>query len=131
MPALTPTSTSVLKMNGIGYEPPYVTVSGSVSYFVGSELRELRGEPITYTITDRTTEGMIGSFNGASNGYALCSIVFHLNGGTFTYVGEATHGYPACALAPVSFPSSHLASISASYAGNATYAPSVSKQEPF
>jgi hypothetical protein len=119
-------------MHGIGYEPPYITVSGSLSYFVGTELRELRGEPLTFTITDRTTEGAVGSFTGGSNGYAPCSIVFQLNGGTtFTYVGEATHGYPACALAPISVPAGHIAVISASFAGNATYAPSASKQEPF
>lgn len=130
-PALITTTTHVAST--FGSQIATRNISATIYYFTGSEIHELRGEPVTYTITDRTTEHVVGSFTGTSNGYASCTIGFHWNSGeTATiYEGEAGGSHPACNLAPVSVPRGDITTFTGTFAGNTTYAPSVSSAEPF
>jgi hypothetical protein len=134
-PVLAPTETSVSASGvsstppGPAEEPAHFTVSGGIS--AGN--MALVGLPIIYTITDATTGQTVGSFTGLSNSYASCAVVLHENeqGTTVTYIGEAVTPYAGCALAPVSMPAADTPLFAGSFAGNSTYAPSVSKQVLF
>jgi hypothetical protein len=106
-------------------------ISASLQYFLGSEAHELRGEPITVTIGDATTGHAIGSFAATSNFYAGCTIALIVEQGRSTFYGSGVPPYAACPLGRVSMPGGDLATIAASFAGNATYAASHSKEEPF
>lgn len=106
----------------------YFTVSGSIL----AGYTPLVGLPITYTITDATTGQTVGSFTGLSNVYASCTVVTSgalENLSIFT--GEAIAPYSGCALARVSMPAADVPMLTGSFAGNSTYAPSVSKQVLF
>lgn len=109
--------------------PPYQSwfdVSGSIFYGSGTELK---GQPITFTITDATTGQTVATFPGTSNGYATCTIAYTANNQTQTFSGQAVAPYQACALpGTVAVPASDVAVLSASFAGNSTFAPSSSTQ---
>lgn len=135
---MTPTATFVsasATTRSPGLEPAeqhvYFRVSGSI--LAGN--MQVVGLRITYTITDATTGQMVGSFTGLSNAYASCTVVVRTNAQDTirTYTGEAAGPapYSACALAPTSMPAGDVAVFTGSFAGNSTYAPSVSKQETF
>jgi len=135
---MTPTTTFVSASEATrsaGLEPAeqhvYFRVSGSI--LAGN--MQVVGLPITYTITDATTGQMVGSFTGLSNAYASCTVVLRANAQDTikTYTGEAVGPAPyrPCALAPTSMPTGDVAVFTGSFAGNSTYAPSVSKQESF
>jgi hypothetical protein len=106
-------------------------ISASLQYFLGSEAHELRGEPITITIGDATTGHTVGSFTATSNFYAGCTITLIVEHGRTTFYGNGVPPYAACALGRVSMSAGDLATLVASFAGNATYAASHSKEEPF
>ena len=106
-------------------------MSGSIFYGAGSQLV---GQPLTYTVTDATTGHQVATFSGTSNGYALCTVVYSINypqDTLQTYTGEAVPPYPACSVGTFSIPGADVAVVTASFAGNATYAPSTSSQAPF
>lgn len=135
-PTLAPTETSVSASETTlspGLNPAerytYFTVSGGIS--AGN--MQLVGLPITYTITDATTGQMVGSFTGLSNVYAVCAVVPRDNAQDtiVTYTGETVAPYSGCALAPTSMPAADVHMFTGSFAGNSTYAPSVSKQVLF
>jgi hypothetical protein len=117
-------------MNPGTYEPPYILISGVV-YSDGVPVAV--GESITYTITDATTGGQIGTFTGVVNGYKECSVTFSLDSShtMMTYVGQAVTPYQGCALSPVSAPAADVLVFSGAYGGDASFAPSMSAQQPF
>jgi hypothetical protein len=112
---------------------PYVTASDTdgKTYVVGSILYSnataaaLIGEPVTFSVIDSTTGQTVGSFAGTS-GAAACTIVASLtSSSTVTFTGQASGSYPACALSAVSVPASDSPILSLSFAGDATYAASL------
>ena len=126
----TPTSTFVNATLESNQSMTWLDVTGSIYYGSGTQLV---GQPITYTITDATTGQAVGSFTGTSNAYATCTVVYSLNSQDTvqTFTGEAVSPYSACTLGQVSLPAADTPVFSGSFAGNATYAPSVSAQGPF
>jgi hypothetical protein len=129
----TPTSVSLSAAFNITYNYPYYTyydVSAGIYYNID---RELYGQPIRYRITDATTRQTIGSFVGSSNLAATCTVVASANAPDTvqTLTGEAVAPYSGCPLAPVSAPAADEIVLTASFAGNSTYAPSVSLEQAF
>jgi hypothetical protein len=109
---------------------PYYDVSAGIYYNIN---RELYGQPIRYRFTDATTRQTIGSFVGSSNLAATCTVVASANAPDTvqTLTGEAVAPYSGCPLAPVSAPAADEIVLTASFAGNSTYAPSVSLEQAF
>ena len=130
----TPTSMSLIASFSSTDSYPYVTyydVSAGIDYDIG---HQLIGEPITYTIMDATTRRKVGSFAGTSNLYATCTVVASLNypqDTVETLTGQAVVPYSGCPLAAVSLPAADTALLTVSFAGNSTYAPSVSDPTAF
>lgn len=101
----------------------------------GGNSDKLRDLPVRYTISDRTTGHIFGSFPGLSTGY--CGLAWSTNeqDTVITFIGAAYNNgdpVPACALkAPVSLPWSYYLgnedqrfAISGSFIGNSIYGPS-------
>jgi hypothetical protein len=99
------------------------SVSGSV-HVVGGH--DLIGVPITYTITNEGTGQSLGSFMEPSDPVQPCALVLTVDEDTPTFAGEPVPPDPACPIT-VSLPTGQLAVLSGSFAGNSTYAPSVSE----
>jgi hypothetical protein len=83
-PSRTPTSTDMVtslesNYNSDGTITDYFPVSGTV--YNQSTGQEMRGLPMTYTITDNTTLQVVGSFSETSNIGATCSVVTTLSNG--------------------------------------------------
>jgi hypothetical protein len=130
--ALTPTSTEVTAsiQGGLG-QPLYLAVSGTIwpgKYGGGTQLV---GLPISYTIKDATTGQTVGTFMGLSNLYATCTVVYTVERGVWTFTGQAVPPYSACAVSTVTMPAADVPAFTGSFAGNSTYAPSVSAQQAF
>jgi hypothetical protein len=130
--ARPPTATHVTT---IGPNPPgvYFILSGGIYYGRGYDMgggTELRGQPITYTVKDDTTQKRLGSFRLPSNADASCTIVNSLSvdGMTTTIMGQAVGPWPACPLAPVTMPAGDIPGITGIFAGNAAYGPSRSSE---
>jgi len=129
-----PTSVEVgtVSLGGSG-EPFFIVVSGFV--WASSHTNsgpELRAVPIAYTLKDGTTGQTVGTITVPAK--AHCSLVqsFNATGTATTYTGEAISGYPACNLAaPFTIPMRDSTEMTGAYAGNSTYAPSVSKPTTF
>jgi hypothetical protein len=114
-----------------GGTPSHINVNGTIYYGrlrIG-QLKELTGQPIAYTIRDATTGQTIGSFVRLS-GPGNCSVVYNVEGGMQIYKGEAVSPYPGCAFGTVTAPAADSVRLRGSFAGNTTYAPSASKEEP-
>jgi hypothetical protein len=126
-PILTPTFTNVttLELGGIGTgEPRY----NSVSVSVGTSGPGVIGVPVTVTLVNQTTLVPLGSFTEASY-EGTCTIVNELAGGNWVLKGEAVAGHPACPIGTVTAPAEQSVGIEATFAGNAQYAPSASKEQ--
>jgi hypothetical protein len=121
-------TTQEFNYNSDGTTSVYFTISGTV---YGKTGQEIRGLPMTYTITDNTTLKTLATFDGTSNLGATCTIVPTLSsGGTvMTFTGQAITPYVACPLGSVSLPAADEPLITASFAGNAQYAPSASQPQ--
>lgn len=109
----------------------YWTLSGGLYYGPRADRgagTELKGQRVTYTIKDDTTDKVLGSFVGTSNFEATCTIASTLDasGTVETLMGEADPPYAACPLPPVSLPAADEAGITGRFRGTAKYAPSVS-----
>jgi hypothetical protein len=130
-PGLIPTYTVVSGSGLQGTAPQHLNVSGSIYYGrpLPGQLKELTGQPITSTIKDGTTGQLMGSFV-LSSGPGSCSVAYRVEGGMQVLNGEAVPPYPACALGTITAPAGHTVVFSGSFAGNATYAPSMSEQKP-
>jgi hypothetical protein len=136
-PSRTATNTDVdANATNTGTETD-ILVSGWIWYgspnFGPPESVELKGQPITYTISDATTGKFLGSFVGTSNSAAYCSVVETMNAqGTIeTFTGQALPPTSACALSPISMPAADSAEFTGSFAGTKTFASSVSRQKFF
>lgn len=134
----TPTVTQLESIGhrGLVGEPgAMVTVEGSVVEQKGGvEYGPLL--TVTLTITDATNGKRIASFNEPNN--MDCAIAETLNAAHTeeTLVGteipdEYLAPVAACHLAPVTKPAADGAEVSASFAGDSTYGPSVSTPAPF
>jgi hypothetical protein len=126
--SLDPTSISVSVGTYGGADtglPPFLAISADIwsSRHVGSG-SELRGLPVLYTVKDMTTNQTIGSFRGLSNMYASCTVVKQLEGPTWIYRGESVGGFPACSVAEIRLPATHVAAVYGSFRGDAASAPS-------
>lgn len=121
-PARTTTSTIVV-VAGESFPTEHYSVEGAIY----SGTTRLTGLPIKYTITDTRTGTAVGSFVGLSNTPSCAvAIKFTANSTVRAYTGEPVLGKPGCALPTVSMPATDNGQISGSFAGTATYAPSVS-----
>lgn len=105
-------------------------VSGSVwvgeAPYAGKQLLSLL---VTYTISNAATGRAVETFTGVSNSYATCAIHVNVTETLIIFSGEAIWPYPGCPLAvPISIPAAEpgILNVTASFAGNSTYAPSVS-----
>lgn len=122
-PQRRPTSTNV----NVDQE---TSLSGTQTYAVLSVsvdagATQVRGLPITFTVSDGTTGRRLATFSGTSNLLKFCTIVYSLNGAdTMTFSGRAVAPYAACSLGSVSVPAADAAVITAKFAGNAKLAPS-------
>ena|SRR5271155_4804110 len=101
---------------------PHVRVSGSATVVGG---HDLIGVPITYTITNQSSGQALGSFTEPSDPVQPCALFLRTEGNTQMLVGEAEPPELACPIA-VSLPTGQLAELTGSFAGNSSYAPSVS-----
>jgi hypothetical protein len=126
-PGLAPTRTIVV-VAGESFPTEHYSVEGTIL----SGTTRLTGVAIKYTITDARTGTVVGSFVGLSNASGCAvAIRFTANSTVRTYTGEPMLGKPGCALPTVSMPVTDDGQISGSFAGNETYAPSVSAQAFF
>jgi hypothetical protein len=97
---------------------------------------ELRGLPITLTIFDKTANQAVASFTARASFQKPCALAFKVENGNVVFFGEAQEDHPlsgvrhyeACSLVPVTMPARDVPWISASFAGNSTYAASKSKE---
>lgn len=127
IPAATgvvPTTTSVSIHKSM---TTWFSVSGSV--FSGGQ--ELFAKPLTYTVTDATTGHQVATFGGPSGSYSSCTVVYSISGGVKTYTGQPVPPMVGCNLTSFSMPASDAAVVTATFAGDSTYAPSTSSQATF
>jgi hypothetical protein len=89
------------------------------------------GEPLTFTITNKTSGQPVGSFSMVSNVNSPCFVTSTKASGVETLTGESLGSVPACPLGAVTLPEGQGALIQASFAGNSTYAASVSMSATF
>jgi len=131
---LTPTFTIVSTMEGGGRllgQPFYKTVSASVQTYGSGPGSEITGVPVTITFADPVTGHVLGTFTETSYG-GSCAIEIGLAGGFWWSKGEAVASYPGCPIGTIELPANgHSVEIMGSFAGNAQYAASTSKWEPF
>ena len=126
------TSVQLATSFGLYLGSTFWDVSAAVSYDQGAH--EVRGQPLTYAITDVTAGGHeIGTFTGTSGFAASCSVVVStdLHAGTKTLTGQGIAGYPGCSLTPLTKPGPDVLGLTASYAGSKRYAPSASSLQGF
>jgi hypothetical protein len=119
----------------------YVSITGSAAQGEGSYLNvasglfdnkhaPLNGLPIEYTVTDSTSGQSIGSFAGVSGIYSFCTLLYQSSNGMQSFSGQVPTPLSGCAIGPVSLPATDVVTVSASFAGNATYARSASEPRP-
>jgi hypothetical protein len=129
----TPTSAGLIVVHNaftFSRPPNYFTIEGEV--YAGESLTKLTGQPVVVTITDTHTGHRVASFVLTSNA-PPCAVVLTYNS-TMTerkYTGEAAGTVPPCPLPSLTVPAADVLRIAGSYAGNARYAPSTGKPEPF
>lgn len=86
------------------------------------------GVPITYTLTNETTGQALTSFTELTP-LEPCAIVYTVEKGQQTFRGEGVGvpPRPACHLGTVSIPEGQTVALTGSFAGNSTYAASISE----
>jgi hypothetical protein len=124
-PAPAPTITDVEAFRGESF-PFHFIVSGSVKALYGTDLI---GVPIMYTVTNQSTGQPLASFTEPSDPVQPCAIVYSVEGNTQTFAGQSVPPYAGCPFATVNVPTGQIVVLTGSFAGNSTYAPSVSGEQ--
>lgn len=127
IPAPTGTIPTTSSVNVHDSMTTWFSVAGSAA----SGGQELVGKPLTYTVTDATTGRQVATFTGTSNSYSSCTVVYSIQGGVKTYSGQPVPPIVGCNLTAFSMPAADAAVLTATFAGDATYAPSTSSGAAF
>jgi len=129
-PTLTPTITVVTASEGyfIPGQPSYKTVSAGVDTLAAAPGNGVIGVPVMVTVVNQATGAVLGSFTETSYSPS-CSIAKELSGGNWVLKGVAVSSYQGCPIGTVTAPEGQGIGIEGSFAGNAQYAPSASKEE--
>lgn len=126
-PPLTPTITVVIaKESGSPEGLNFFSVDASV---IANDTNVI-GVPITYTLTNESTGQALASFTELTP-IEACAIVYTLEKGQQKFRGEGVGvpPRPACHLGTVNIPEGQTLVLTGSFAGNSTYAPSVSEPQ--
>lgn len=101
----------------------HTSVQGDIKVLEG---HDLIGTPIDFKITNEATGQLLGAFTEPSDPPKPCALTLRVEGDTQTIAGEAAPPEEACPIS-VSLPTGQLAVLTGSFAGNSSYAPSVSE----
>jgi hypothetical protein len=126
-PALIGTQVFATATVGSGTSVYYVL---SASLYSDATAAAIPGQPVTFSLIDGSTGQTVATFAGTSDATAGCSIVASLtgDGSSVTYTGQAASSYAACSLGSATVPVNDSPLIGVAFAGNSTYAASVTAQ---